>query len=80
MVARAVGRETVEHWLKTGGKGKGNESDGDSIADKSWIRPHTKENYEQIMKFRDEQSRVDFETKAIDWAVSTHYYEIRTSL
>ena len=70
MVARAVGRETVQRWIKTGGKPGSqymNESSG--IMDKPWIRETTKVNYGQLMKYASEERKVEFENRAIKWAV-----------
>ncbi|KAG8891179.1 hypothetical protein FRB99_003800 [Tulasnella sp. 403] len=69
MVARSVGRETVQRWLKTGGKAPADHpTDTSSILDKPWIRETTKVNYQQLMKYATEERKVEFENKAIDWA------------
>lgn len=70
IVARSVGRETVQRWLKTGGKARADQPEAsNSLMDKPWIREITKINYEQLMKFSTEERKTAFESRAIHWAV-----------
>lgn len=74
MTARAVGRQTVQRWLKTNGQAYGDDpSQSGSLMDKPWIRDITKVNYMQLMKFATEQRKVEFENKAIQWAVRSSF-------
>jgi len=69
IIARSVGRETVQRWLKTGGKTRADQSEEfGSILDKPWIRETTKINYQQLIKYATPQRKVEFENRAIDWA------------
>jgi len=69
IVARAVGRETVQRWLKTGGKARADHpEESNSIVDKPWIRETTKVNFQQLMKFANEERKAEFENRAIHWA------------
>lgn len=71
LTARAVGRQTVQRWLKTGGTAHAdNVGEYTTLADRPWIRDITKVNYTQLMKFASEDRKLEFENKAIDWAVS----------
>ncbi|KIO28831.1 hypothetical protein M407DRAFT_242877 [Tulasnella calospora MUT 4182] len=69
LTARAVGRQTVQRWLKTGGTAHAdNVGEYTTLADRPWIRDITKVNYTQLMKFASEDRKLEFENKAIDWA------------
>lgn len=71
LTARAVGRQTVQRWLETGGQAVGDDPDySNSIVEKPWINEYTKINYTQLMKFATEERKTEFENKAIQWAVS----------
>ncbi|KAG9007295.1 hypothetical protein FRB94_014510 [Tulasnella sp. JGI-2019a] len=69
IVARSVGRETVQRWLKTGGKARADQpEESNSLMDKPWIRETTKINYQQLMKFATDERKTAFESRAIHWA------------
>ncbi|KAG8934274.1 hypothetical protein FRC01_004055 [Tulasnella sp. 417] len=69
LTARAVGRQTVQRWLQTGGAAQAdNVGEYSTLADRPWIRDITKVNYTQLMKFASEDRKLEFENKAIDWA------------
>lgn len=71
LTARAVGRQTVQRWLKTRGTAQAdNSGEYGTLADRPWIRDITKVNYTQLMKFASDERKLEFENKAIDWAVS----------
>ncbi|KAG8850572.1 hypothetical protein FRB96_009663 [Tulasnella sp. 330] len=69
LVARSVGRETVQRWLKTGGNARADQPEAsNSLMDKPWIRETTKVNYGQLMKFATDERKTAFESRAIHWA------------
>lgn len=69
LTARAVGRQTVQRWLKTRGTAQAdNSGEYGTLADRPWIRDITKVNYTQLMKFASDERKLEFENKAIDWA------------
>ena len=70
MVARAVGRETAQKWLRASDSSKPVAMEHPApIGERPWIRETTKMNYEQLMKYAPEERKALFEDKAIDWAV-----------
>lgn len=48
--------------------------------DKPWIRDTTKINYQQLMKYATDARKTEFESKAINWAVSGCFGHVHSVL